>query len=665
MNADPPWQAAAAPKLNWEGDQPHSPQFDDYYYSSADGLEESQYVFLQGNDLPAAWQQRQRFTIAETGFGTGLNFLVTWQAWQEQPGQCQILHYISYEKFPLRHADLTRALQHWTQLDQFTQPLLGAYPPPLPGFHRLSFDNGQVILDLIFGDVLEGSEDHLLDPNLRIDCWFLDGFTPARNPEMWQPQLYQRMAQLSASTATFATFTAAGEVRRGLSEAGFSVTKAAGYGPKREICYGHLLQAPPPRPEPPATPWHRHNPIQPADRHAIVLGAGLAGATVAAALARRGWHITVHDENEIASGASGNRQGVLYTRLSHRSSDLNSFSVHSYSYALRLYQALLRSGTLQAGSDGELCGALHALATWGPDHELFDTVQSLPELVQYLPPTASSAATGLSDSPAGLWYPGAGWMEPTAICRALLNNPAIEVRQQCGPLALAAQPQGWALLDNNGTAQATAEVAILATGISSNQFAATHWLPLQKIRGQTTELASSGDLQQLRSVICHDGYIAPASANSHCIGATFDIDDTELALRPADHQRNMQALERALPSLKLQHDSQQDWQGRVGFRCASPDYLPMAGPVPDREAFMDTFAALRRNARRVIPATGVYRPGLYLSTAHGSRGLTSTPLTAELLAAQICNEPLPVTTALARALNPARFLIRDLSRNRI
>jgi tRNA 5-methylaminomethyl-2-thiouridine biosynthesis bifunctional protein len=665
MNANPPWQAAAAPELNWEGDQPHSPHFDDYYYSSTDGLEESQYVFLQGNDLPGAWQQRQRFTIAETGFGTGLNFLATWQAWQEQPGQCQTLHYISYEKFPLRQADLARALRHWPQLLDFSQHLLAAYPPPLPGSHRLSFAGGKIILDLIFADALEASEEHLLDPNLRVDCWFLDGFTPARNPDMWQPQVYQRMAQLSANAATFATFTAAGDVRRGLSEAGFNVNKASGYGPKREVCRGQLLQEPPPRPAPAVTPWHRHKPLEPAARHAIVVGAGLAGATVAAALARRDWRVTVLDEHHIGSGASGNRQGVLYTRLSHRNSDLNSFSVHSYSFALRLYQELLRSGALQPGSDGELCGALHALANWGPEHELFDTVQSLPELVRYLDPAASSAATGLADSPAGLWYPGAGWMQPAAICRALLSSPGIEVREQCGPLSLAAQTQGWGLLDANGSKLVEAEVAVVATGISSRQFAATDWLPLQSIRGQTTELASSGDLQHLRSVICHDGYIAPASDNSHCIGATFDIDDAELTTRTADHRRNLDALERALPALNLQQDATQAQQGWVGFRCASPDYLPMAGPVPDRTAFIDTFAALRRNARRVIAEHGPYLRGLYLSTAHGSRGLTSTPLAAEMLAAQICGEPLPVPTALARALNPARFLIRGLARNRI
>jgi tRNA 5-methylaminomethyl-2-thiouridine biosynthesis bifunctional protein len=196
---------------------------------------------------------------------------------------------------------------------------------------------------------------------------------------------------------------------------------------------------------------------------------------------------------------------------------------------------------------------------------------------------------------------------------------------------------------------------------------ALDWLPLQIIRGQTTQLPTTVPYNKLRAALCHEGYIAPARDGIHCIGATFNLQDQEQGLRAEDHRYNLISLARAVPAWRdaLSHTDPADLKGRVGFRCASPDYLPMVGPVPDLPAFLRDFGPLRRNARLAITARGEYRPGLYLSTAHGSRGLTSTPLASELLASQICDEPPPLCREIIRALAPARFIIRDLRRNRI
>ena len=159
--------------------------------------------------------------------------------------------------------------------------------------------------------------------------------------------------------------------------------------------------------------------------------------------------------------------------------------------------------------------------------------------------------------------------------------------------------------------------------------------------------------------------MAPAANGVHCIGATFHINDPDSAIRAADHTANLEKLRAALPELELPELSPEKLTGRVGYRCASPDYLPLAGPVPDYTAFIEDYSALRKNARRHIETTAPYLPGLYLSTAHGSRGLTSTPLAAELVAAQISDRPWPVASDLCRAMSPARFIVRDLIRNRI
>lgn len=208
---------------------------------------------------------------------------------------------------------------------------------------------------------------------------------------------------------------------------------------------------------------------------------------------------------------------------------------------------------------------------------------------------------------------------------------------------------------------------VVAAGVDSAAITGLEWLPVQAIRGQTTQLPSSAEFGKLRAALCHEGYIAPARSGVHCIGATFDLNDNDGALRPDDHRRNLETLTEAVPEWReaLARLKPAALAGRVGFRCASPDYLPLAGPAPNRPRFLKRFDGLRNNARRNIPLAGEYLRGLYLSVGHGSRGLTSTPLTAELLASQICGEPPPLSRELIRALAPARFIIRDLCRNRI
>jgi tRNA 5-methylaminomethyl-2-thiouridine biosynthesis bifunctional protein len=655
------WRGAPAARLGWAEDgSPRSLDFDDVYYSSG-GPAESHHVFLQGNGLPGGWLQRDvPFTIIETGFGTGLNFLTTWDTWRRCGNDAPRLHYVSIEAFPLRREDLQRALSAWPELAPLSDELAGDYPPPLPGQHRLLFDRGRVCLDLYIDDVHGALATMAEDSKLVADAWYLDGFAPARNPEMWTDTLFTAMAGLSRRGTRLATFTSAGHVRRGLQAAGFTVTKVAGHGSKREMLQGSFEAVPPPR-RARSTPWHIATTPDTTARSALVLGAGLAGATSAAALARRGWNVQVLECAGVAGAASGNSQGVLYTRISHRPSELNSFALASYTFALRLYRRLLDSGQLRVGVDGELCGALHLGSE--PEPLLRETLASLPELAQWVEAPRAAELSGLAGCPAGLYYPDAGWMSPPAVCRALLDHPLISLSEQCGEVALHRDGDAWTATGVEGEL-ARAAVAVIACGTASTGVAGLDWLPLRPIRGQVTELPTCDSLSALRTVICHEGYIAPARDGQHCIGATFDLGDEEADTRPDDHLRNLAQLREALPVLAAALPDTAD-TGRVGFRCASPDYLPLAGPVADRPAFIEDYAALRRNARRTIERTGSYQPGLFVSSGHGSRGLTSTPLAAELLASQVCGEPTPLPATLCRALSPSRFLIRDLARGRL
>jgi tRNA 5-methylaminomethyl-2-thiouridine biosynthesis bifunctional protein len=573
----------------------------------AQGLAEYRRTFRADNRLSEHWTRHNRtvFTIAEIGFGCGLNFLLTWDLWRQRrnPDEgARRLHYIAIEANPPQRAELSAMAAHDTELAPLVAALCAQYPQPLPGVHRAVFDAGKVILDLWWGP----AEDVLADLRQAavplVDHWIADGgrgtlTAPARLPPRWDQ------------------------------------------------------------------PWHSSAP--PAS--VLVLGAGLAGCHTAAALARRGVTVTVLESGEPAQRASGNAQGVLYTRLSHRHSALTDFALASFDFAVRQYRDDFAAGRLREGLDGALCGSFHQVQDRRELDRMRLLLTTVPELAQVVDAAQASQLIGLEQHSAGYWYPQSGWLSPPAVCAALLRQDNVTLQAGCGPLRLMRSGQQWQAVNGDGQVIAEAPAAVIAAGTACNTFTGLAWLPLRAIRGQTTQLPGLNALAPLRAALCHRGYIAPARAGEHCIGATFGPGDCDPALRPEDQAYNLAQLTAALPTLAKALDALEDTPlaGRTEWRCASPDYLPLVGPVPVREAFIQRFAALRDNARQPVAAQGVYQEGLYLNTGHGSRGLTSTPLAAELLASQLCGESLPVEPETLRALAPARFLLRDLGRNRI
>jgi len=669
------WQPVTPAALQWEEDgSPRSAAFGDIYYSREDGLAESRYVFLEGNGLPGRWRRwpGMHFCLAETGFGTGLNFLLTWLAWLDMPPPRPRLHYLSFEQFPLAPPDLQRALSRWPLLEPLAAQLLLYYPGLVPGQHRLLLEQGQITLDLWWEDVNDALPDLAGRGQPLVDAWYLDGFAPASNEAMWRPQVLEAVASLSRPGATFSTFTAAGQVRRHLAATGFEVVRAPGFGRKRECLRGRRekVAIPPAMVAEPAWDRGAGSPAVPPSR-AIVLGAGLAGCTTAAALARRGVEVTLLEQHTLAGGASGNEQGILYTRLSPRHSPLADFALQSFCFSSAFYRQLFASGALVAGRDGELCGSFHQHHRDSELDSMAGRLAAVPELASVLQPAAASELLGVPQDSAGYWFPRSGWLHPAAVCCALSRQPGIELLENRGAISLSRVADGWQAKDAGGKSW-EAPCLVIATGTDSAALRGRHWpglawLPLQSIRGQTTHLPAQPPLDALRSALCHQGYIAPAANGSHCIGATFDLQNKDPRVREADHRDNLTQLARAVPAWEgyLARLDPSSLEGRVGFRCASPDYLPLAGPIPDHDAFLRDYAALRNNARSPVSTCGQYLQGLYLSVAHGSRGLSSTPLAAELIASEICGEPPPVSRELARALAPGRFIIRDLSRNRI
>ncbi len=697
----PPEHDISHARLDWdEQGQPLSSHYQEGYFSRHNGLAETRHVFLDHNRLAERWSALtadDEFVIGETGFGTGLNFLAAWHLWRQLAPNGARLHFLSVEKFPLHPDDLQRALGLWPELDNEIEALLQLYPAMQnPGFHHLKFDQGQVRLTLIIDEACAGFSQLLLShhpawqlPQRPVDAWFLDGFSPAKNPDMWRPELFELMQRLSTPGTTLATFTAAGIVRRGLATSGFEIYKGNGYGHKRDMVYGHLVQAaecPAPSTLPhnafnaaePA-PWYVNRDTalryaapgiektQPQPRHAVVIGGGLAGCHSARALAERGWQVTLLEQQpQLATAASGNPQGVLYAKLSHRQETLSDFNLQALQFALRSYRDYWAQGI------GANCGVLQ-LSVDDKTADLHDKLIAQlgqQELLQRVSAEQASHISGVACPSGGLWFPSAGWLEPKAVCEQLLAHPGITRRmcEQVSQLSFDDAQQLWRLQilhpqsPHQESRQVEAPVVIIATANEAREFFPQ--LPLKPIRGQVTYLQATPGSQRLQTVICGDGYLPPAVHGQHCLGATFNPRNLDLTLTEEDHRLNLATQRQQLPALADSFSEQRICGGRAALRCTTPDYLPLTGALPRYDQLLEDYALLRKNARANIPFAGDYWPGLYLNVGHGSRGLVYTPLCAELLAAQIHGDPSPVGASVERALHPGRFWIRDLTRNK-
>ncbi|VUD68922.1 tRNA 5-methylaminomethyl-2-thiouridine biosynthesis bifunctional protein MnmC [Thalassocella blandensis] len=721
--------------ISWdENGQPVSQQFNDVYFSKVSGIEETRYVFLEGNQLPIRWNDNdssndssnnssnasshRHFTIAETGFGTGLNFLCAWQLWRSSSrAQSSNLHFCSVEKFPLPQKDLQQALALWPELNDLATLLVAQYPPqPAQGFHRMVFDNGNVVLTIYFGEASEGFAQWLpiespgeqvkalkcsyAGLHSAVDAWFLDGFAPAKNPAMWSEKLFSLIAQHSRTGTSFSTFTAAGIVRRGLSTEGFQCKKIKGFAHKREMLVGQFEQAPEPSDSETETPSHiteldlkQQAKSQLAVKHGIapgcetswhvmdqqrqsppesicVIGAGLAGCQTAFALAQRHKKVYLVEKSDVlANAASGNLQGAVYGKLSPHPDPLSQFNLSAQIFANQFYR---HHNFFQ--QCGQQCGVLHLA---GSSREQAHYLQLAKRFAQqtdfarWIEQSETHEIAGLTLAYGGLLIPGAGWLAPRKLCEALSSHPNITILTNTNVTQLSKTEDCWQIISGAEEILRT-DAVVVASAYDALQFSQTSHLPLKQIRGQVTYLPSTNPQRNLKMVVCGDGYIAPATHDSenarvHTLGATFTLKDFEPAVKAQDHQENLTKLQQICPDLHptASEASQQSLKGRVGFRCTTPDYFPMVGPVADVAPFVERFAKLRRNASTVIDSPGLYHPGLYCNVGHGSRGLCYTPLCAELLASMICGELLPLSRDLTRSLHPGRFIVRDLARRKI
>ena len=648
---------------------PRSPRFDDRYHPAHGAFEQAAHVFLDGNDLPARWQGCDAFTILETGFGLGNNFLATWAAWRADARRSARLRFVSIEKHPLRRDDLWRALAGSSQ-PALAGQLCDAWPPLTPDLHLLTFDEGRVELLLVLGDAGE----RLRQVVASVDAFYLDGFAPDRNPQMWSPGVFKALSRLAAPGATAATWSASRAVRDGLQQAGFAWRAADGIGGKRHITLARFEPRAPLR-KPAARTGDAHT------RTVAIVGGGLAGAACAQALAREGLRCSVFDRHvQPAGGASGNVAG-LFHGVFHPDDGMHARAHRAAALAAR--DAAVRA--IAAGIAGQATGLLRLVPEHADAAPLLAQLARSGLLADYLQAWPADRVQAAGGPPCAAWfYPGGGWISPAELTRWWLAAEGVAWQGGVDVARLERHGDGWHLFDASGAVVGTADAVVLAnagdaTSLWSRATDATghvlaadaRWIaPLASTRGQVSIIdAATPGLRPPSLPIAGAGYALTLEDGAVMCGATTTADDADAGVRLADHAHNLRQLAAVTGSRLLESEDTDDERlaatlvaagrlhGRVGWRASAADRLPLIGAVPLQPAAGD--AALADQPRH-WPRV----PGLFVVAGFGSRGLTWAPLAGRLVASWIVDAPYPLPADIVDALDPARLCTRRVRASR-
>ncbi len=593
--AQPSLILCPAPAIDWSRSAaPASDDFGDIYFSVEGGLEETRAVYLSACGLPERWTEPQftqrAFVVGELGFGTGLNFLALWQMWKVHkqaamhgnPQNGQRLHFVSIEKFPLSREDLAKALSAWPELKKEAAALLALWPGRVRGTHILHLGD-DLTLTLCHDDVVPA----LAGLSMRADAWFLDGFSPAKNPEMWQETVMKRVGTLSARGARIGTFTAAGFVREGLAAAGFNVRKTEGFGRKR-----HRLEA--------VMPVHTVRAVAPITP--VIIGGGIAGASLAAAFARRGLKTAVIDADD-GTAASGNAAAIVKPRLDRQDSPLSRFALSAYLYALQCYaraDAVIGEGVTHAPQTPQQLSRFKLLAAQPalpPEHMCLRGEHMVFPKAQVVDPQKARAAL-------------------LAECRPIFGRAARYRRKKDEVL----NGEVFEVLDVDGAVLAAGSHLIYAAGAGVRDINAFDGLELRYSRGQISwaqKAEAEAGVQD--AALTYGGYAVPLGEET-LLGAT--------------HARLTEA-DPYIPNAQDDAHNFEAYRAATG-RAAAP-------------ALRASRASVRVNSKTTWPVVAELEAEVLVLTGLGSRGFVFAPLMAEMLAAELCAEPVAWPDKLRRA----------------
>ena len=600
---------------------PVSKQFGDVYFSKDNGLLETRHVFLNGNDLPerlSNLQPFEYFSVGETGFGTGLNILALWQLWQQvRPNNHSHLHAISVEKFPLSKTDLIRALNVWPELKPIANQLIAQYPHPIAGCHRLSFPEERFSLDLWLGDANDVFPS--MAKTSSVNAWFLDGFAPACNPDIWEEQILNHIVRLSGIGTTFSSFSVAGVLKRGLTQHGISISRPRGYKHKREMLKAIWLPAEPGNTSDAVDTQSVLNQNQPdqvphafKQRQIAIIGAGIAGLTSAWAFAERGHQVTLYDQSEPLAGGSGNPLALLNPKLCPIEQSHEHLMTLAWQHALQHYPKFQAFRPIQ----------VHQLALKKAE-DLLDLEQQYPADLLIAETAAYSAL--ITEYPS-LNLTEAGAVSPHQLKDQILAHPLIQFVQAN---ITKINPEHNELFNEQAQSLGQFDHVIVCCARHTAAFFEQYPV-LKPIRGQVSWMENTAQPLALNQAYSYGGYCMQLDAQQFILGASFypNRDDSDVLLE--DHVHNYELIHSVFPDYAQSLPDVTTWQGRASVRAQSLDYFPVLGKMSEQTEIY-SFAGL------------------------GSKGFLFAPLCSEILAAQILKEACPVPESLLQKLSPTRF----------
>lgn len=609
-------------ELDWELidgiEVPISKQFGDVYFSKDNGLLETRHVFLNGNDLTERLSQLhdyQYFCVGETGFGTGLNILTLWQLWQQvRPNNHSHLHAISVEKFPLSKADLIRALNVWTELKPLADQLIEQYPLAIAGCHRLSFPEERFSIDLWLGDAQDIFPS--IPKTQAVNAWFLDGFAPSCNPDMWQENVLNHIVRLSDIGTTFASFSVAGILKRGLKQHGVQISRPRGFGHKREMLKAICLDTSSIASD--RTDSEEKSATSPpapkrAQQQIAIIGAGIAGLSSAWAFAQRGHQVTIYEQNEPLSGASGNPLALLNPKLCPIDQAHEHLMTLSWQHALNFYPKFKAFRPIQ----------VQQIALKNAD-ELLGLIEQYPE---NLLTTNTTSECSPETKYSNITLHQAGTVFPHQLRDEILQHPNITVKQ--AKISRLEPIENSTTLWQDQQIIATADHVIVCCAKQSAELFENYPV-LKPIRGQISWLENTKQPLSLAQAYSYGGYCMQLDAAHLILGASFYPNRDDVDVLVEDHVHNYELIHSVFPEYAQQLPSITTWQGRAAVRAQSLDYFPFVGKMENNNHIY-TFAGL------------------------GSKGFLFAPLCSEILVALVLGELCPVPQSLLDKLNPQRF----------
>ncbi|MFT5756690.1 MAG: tRNA 5-methylaminomethyl-2-thiouridine biosynthesis bifunctional protein [Alteromonadaceae bacterium] len=660
---------------------PYCQRFDEMYFDSNTGYQQSENIFIHTNNIiqQLVACENDTFTIAETGFGTGLTFLLTLKAYvaaqqllkinNNQKKLCK-LHFISVEKYPLTKEEISQSLSIFPEFKALIAPLLSQYPRSLlhidvndeAPYHQLVFLSQQVTLRLYFCDATLALKSVASPKSGVIDTWYLDGFSPNKNPDMWSTALFEQISRLSKEQASLSTYTVTENVKRQLINIGFRIKIIETLSQQKQILKAKFQR------NKIAGKSYQIRPQINKPQQVGIIGGGIASACAAYLLTRQGVKVTLYcQESTVAQGASSNAIGALYPLLHQQKDDMSEFYQQAFWRAKQLYQELLDDGF---EFSHQWCGLLDVAYkdSIKKHQQRFTEIAAWPKaLIHSVDKEQATTIAKVPLAHGGLFMPEAGWIAPQELVKQLFsaadkthrltikNNLKIkEIKQN--------SDDSWQLKTDTTPHQEA--ILIVCGGAESIKINTIEQLPLTSVRGQITSMASNDQISNLATVICHKGYLTPEDKGIHCIGATFDKNSFDTQVQTEHDLYNLRMLNDCLPGLTDWHETDVV-SAKARLRCMTPDHLPMVGAMPNLTAHVEHYAHLRKdkNWKFTEPATMINN--LYVMTGLGARGLCSAPLISDILVADICGTPYPVDNKTLFNLSPNRFIIRDLIKRKI